>query len=65
MDVTVIEELQIHAPLKTQRRTSTQQEILQAAASALEKKMVVLQKETMAMSSRGVTRCISATAAKD
>lgn len=65
MDVTVTEELQIHAPLKTQRRTSTQDEILQTAAAVLEKEMVFLQKETMAMSSRGVTSCISVPATKD
>lgn len=34
MDVTVIEELQIHTPLKTERKTSAQDEILQAAAAA-------------------------------
>lgn len=66
MDVAVSEELQIYAPLKTKRKTSAQDEILQAtAAAALGKKMVLLQKETMAMSSRGVTRFISVTAAKD
>lgn len=33
MDVTVNEELQTHTPLKTQRKTSAQDEILQAAAA--------------------------------
>lgn len=65
MDATVIEELQIHTPLKTQRKTWAQDEILQAAAAALGKIMVLLQKETMAMSSRGVTRYISVTAEKN
>lgn len=32
MDATVIEELQIHTPLKTQRKTSAQDEIPKAAA---------------------------------
>lgn len=45
MDVTVIEELQIHAPLKTQRITSAQDETLQAAAAALGKKWCFFRKK--------------------
>lgn len=65
MDVTVNEELQTHTPLKTQRKTSAQDEILQAAAADVLGEKNGGKKETMAMSSTGVTRCISVTDEKD
>lgn len=46
MDVAVSEELQIYAPPKTQRKTSAQDEILQAtAAAALGKKWCFFRKK--------------------
>lgn len=65
MHVTVIEELQIYTPLKTQRKTSAQDEILQAGAADVLGKKMVKKKETMAMSSKGITRCIRVTTEKD
>lgn len=65
MDVTVIEELQIYTPLKTQRKTSAQDEILQAGAANVLGKKMVTKKETMAMSSTGITRCICVITEKD
>lgn len=62
MDIPVIEELQIHMSLKTQRRTSAWDP---TRCCCFRNEMVFLQKERRAMSSRAVTRYISLTAEKD